>query len=317
MNVMRVSVVIPAYKAAGTIGRAVDSVLAQTHPAHEVLIVDDGSPDEVGTALLPYGDRVTLLRKPNGGAASARNLGIEHATGDLIAFLDADDYWEPHKLERHVAVHERHPEVGLTCGRSFSEPPGGERRESPRLRDVFHDQPVSLAGRAAFEFAMKVWTGTVVVRRSVLGNERFVSGLEPAEDRHLWMRLVLAAPVYYLSEPLATAVLEQGSLSRSNVARDCGNMLRVVQAYRDHLGWMGSRYWESHTLYRWAACESDSRSALKRLAHSAVLWPLPFRRSDVRTAFARLKLAAVTAGRSSRAACELSPAKHRSSVGTT
>lgn len=141
-------------------------------------------------------------------------------------------------------------------------------------------------------------------------------GLEAVIDDKA-MRLVLAAPVYYLSEPLATAVLEQGSLSRTNVSRDCGNMLRVVKAYRDELGWLGGRYWESHTLYRWAACESDPRLALKRLAHSALLWPLPFRRSDVRMALARPKLLAVTIGRCPRALCDLAPAKHCETVGTT
>ena len=70
-----------------------------------------------------------------------------------------------------------------------------------------------------------VWTGTVIIRREVLGNERFVAGLEPAEDRDLWVRLTARHACYLISEPLATAVLEEGSLSRTNVDRDCGNML--------------------------------------------------------------------------------------------
>lgn len=294
MSEMRVSVVIPAYKAAVTIGRAVDSVLAQTHPAHEVLIVDDGSPDDIAAAIASYGERVTLIRKSNGGAASARNLGIERATGDLVAFLDADDYWEPQKLERHVAVFARHPMVGLTCGRHFSQPPGGERQVASQGSQITYDTMIRPKGREAFELALRVWTGTVVVRRSVLGDERFVSGLEPAEDRHLWVRLVMAAPVYYFSEPMATAVLEDGSLSRSNVDRDCRNMLKVVRTFRETMGWSACRRWESHTLYRWAACDDNPRTALSRLVQSWALWPLPYRRGDVRNSLARLRLLAVT-----------------------
>src|SRR5579863_7730993 len=114
-----VSVVIPAYKAAHTIGRALDSLLAQTRPADEILIIDDGSPDDIAGAVAPYGDRVTLLRKPNSGAASARNAGLDRVRGEWVAFLDADDYWEPHKLERQLDVLRWHPEVGVIAGRFF------------------------------------------------------------------------------------------------------------------------------------------------------------------------------------------------------
>ena len=77
-------------------------------------------------ALSRYGERVTLIRKPNGGAASARNLGIERSRGELVAFLDADDYWEPNKLERQLEILRAHPEVALVASRYYAEPPGGE-----------------------------------------------------------------------------------------------------------------------------------------------------------------------------------------------
>src|SRR5262245_13313488 len=118
---MSVSVVIPAYRASGTIGRAVVSLLHQTRTPDEILVVDDGSPDDLAAALAPYCDRVTLVRKENGGAASARNLGIDRSRGDLIAFLDADDYWEPTKLERQLSIFRRHPEVGLVASRFYVE----------------------------------------------------------------------------------------------------------------------------------------------------------------------------------------------------
>src|SRR5262245_46890815 len=122
-----ISVIIPAYRAAGTIRRALDSVFAQTHLPDEVIVVDDGSPDDLANALQPFQDRVTLIPKTNGGAASARNLGIDRCRGDVIAFLDADDYWYPTKLERQVAILTAYPEVGLVAGWFHEEAPGAGR----------------------------------------------------------------------------------------------------------------------------------------------------------------------------------------------
>ena len=121
-----VSVVIPAYPGGPHHQPTVDSLLAQTRLPDEILVIDDGSPDDLEAALAKYGDRVTLIRKSNGGAASARNLGIERSRGELIAFLDADDYWEPWKLERQLEILRTHPEVTLVAGRYYSQPPDGE-----------------------------------------------------------------------------------------------------------------------------------------------------------------------------------------------
>lgn len=248
-----VSVVIPAYKAAGTIGVPVRSLLAQTRGPDEILVVDDGSPDDLAAALAPFGPAVTLVRKPNGGAASARNLGIERARGNLIAFLDADDYWEPTKLERQLAALAAHPGAGLVGCRWYEEPPGGTRQLAVVDDERFFGRVVRPAGREAFDVAMNVWTSTVLVRREVLGDLRFVSGLEPAEDRDLWVRLAAAAPLYLLPEPLATYVLVPGSLSRGNVDRDCGNMLRVVHRHAAVLGPRGVWEQEAVVYRRWAA----------------------------------------------------------------
>jgi glycosyltransferase involved in cell wall biosynthesis len=250
---MKVSVVIPAYRAARTIGRAVESLLTQSRPPDEIVIVDDGSPDDVAGALAAYGSRVRLIRQSNGGAASARNRGIEACKGDGVAFLDADDYWEPDKLLRQLEVIQRHPEVGLVASRYFQQEPGTPRFEADLEGEEFLDRVLKLEGDEAFALAMRIWTTTVLVRRSVLAEHRFCSGLEPAEDRDLWVRLILAAPVYKLSQPLATQVLEPASLSRSNVDRDCGNMLRVVHRHSSLLGRHGLRHWEIRTYRRWAA----------------------------------------------------------------
>lgn len=291
----KVSVIIPAYRAAATIGRAVESVLAQTAPAAEILVIDDGSPDDLAEALASYGDRVRLVRQANSGAATARNLGIDLAKGDFIAFLDADDYWAPHKLQCQVALFKRHPELGLVAGQYSSRPSGGgERRLGLRVDPAGFDRVRRLQGPAAFRAAGEVWTGTVLVRRGVLGGERFACALETAEDRDLWVRLIAKAPIYLCSEPLATAVLEAGSLSRSDLARDIANMLRVVDRNREQLGVRGHRFWRSHTYYRWAGCDDCPRRALAQLARSLAYWPFPYPRWSVIIPWARAKLLIVT-----------------------
>jgi hypothetical protein len=255
MSEEKVSVIIPAYRAARTIGRAIDSVLAQTHPAAcEIVVVDDGSPDDTAAALAPYGSRVRLLRKPNGGAASARNLGIDQSAGDLVAFLDADDYWEPHKLQRQLGVLADRSELGVVAGRFFELKPGGERTlqraGDPSLYDRVWDRP---PGPTAFEIGRRIFTSMVLVRRAALGDRRFDKGLSTAEDMDLWVRLAVSVPTYLISEPLATQVLEAGSLSRSDPDADNRNMLAVVWRHAALLGPAGVSSWEAHVYRNWAA----------------------------------------------------------------
>jgi glycosyltransferase involved in cell wall biosynthesis len=99
-----VSAIIPAYNAEGFVGRAIESALDQTVLPIEVLVIDDGSQDDTAAVVAGYGPPVRLLRKANGGPASARNLGAREARGDWLAFLDADDLWKASKLERQLAV---------------------------------------------------------------------------------------------------------------------------------------------------------------------------------------------------------------------
>src|SRR5207253_10816654 len=107
-----VSVVIPAFNAASTIDAALQSVFAQTYRSFEVIVVDDGSEDATAARVAEWGDRVVYVRQPNGGPGRARNVGIAHARGRLIAILDADDAWMPRKLQQQVAYFDRFPETG-------------------------------------------------------------------------------------------------------------------------------------------------------------------------------------------------------------
>jgi hypothetical protein len=110
-----VSCVMPTYNMAHMIERAIDSALAQDYGADniEILVVDDGSTDDLEAVLTSYLDRVRYVRKENGGLVSAINRGVEEASGDFIAQLDADDEWAIDKVSRQVAMFEARPELGL------------------------------------------------------------------------------------------------------------------------------------------------------------------------------------------------------------
>ena len=244
-----VSVIIPYYRASQTIARAVESALGQTVRPLEILIVDDGSPEDAAEATKQFGSSVTVIRKPNGGAASARNLGIEHAKGEWIAFLDADDYWEPAKLERQLASSEG---VGLVGSRWYTEDPGKPRCLAEIADPEFFGRMFRALSSEAFRVAMDLFTSVVLVRRNALGDQRFDSGLETAEDRDLWVRLVASTDVYLAPEPLATYVQLPGSLSNSDIDRDCRSMLKVVHRYAALLGAKGVREQEEVVYRSWA-----------------------------------------------------------------
>src|SRR5947209_7116968 len=102
MRLPSVSVIIPAYNAAAFVARAVDSALRQSCATAEVLVIDDESTDETADIAGGYGPPVRLLRQAHAGPGAARNLGAREAAGEWLAFLDADDAWLPHKLERQM-----------------------------------------------------------------------------------------------------------------------------------------------------------------------------------------------------------------------
>src|SRR5262249_46423454 len=114
-SVPLVSVVVDTYNHEAFIGNAITSVLRQEYQlgAMEVIVVDDGSRDGTGKQLSTFTDRVRIIRKDNGGQASALNLGVSLARGEIIAFLDGDDWWHPRKLQVVVSFLLRNPAVGM------------------------------------------------------------------------------------------------------------------------------------------------------------------------------------------------------------
>jgi glycosyltransferase involved in cell wall biosynthesis len=194
-----VSVVIPCFRCAGVVGRALDSVLAQTARPLEIIVVDDGSGDGSADALRALqraagADRVRVLTlEVNRGPAAARNAGWRAASGEYVAFLDADDAWHACKIERQYGWMRSRPEAVLT-GHPIAEAPGAAVDAAPlRARRI---TPSALLRANRFQ------TSSVMLRRSI--PERFAEELRYCEDYALWLEIVLrGGPAYALDASLA------------------------------------------------------------------------------------------------------------------
>jgi glycosyltransferase involved in cell wall biosynthesis len=237
-------VIIPAWRAASTIGAAVQSVLAQTVAVHEVLVIDDGSPDDIAGALRGYPSHVRVIRQENGGASAARNRGLDEARGDWIAFLDADDAWLPERLEQQFRLMDQHPEARFVTGKYvLRNVSGKDRIAGPPVR--LCGRLLRLTGAQAFGFSAACWTGTVLVHREAVAAHRFRTDLRTAEDREFWLRIVLEVPALSVATPLAVHQVRPGSLSTSDIDDDCRNMLTVVAMYEHEIGAEAARHWRA------------------------------------------------------------------------
>jgi glycosyltransferase involved in cell wall biosynthesis len=212
-----VSAIIPAYNSAGTIARALDSVLAQTRPPHEIIVVDDNSTDDTARIVAAYGDRaVKLVRLPlRLGAGAARNRGINEAAGTLVAFLDADDEWLNSKLDKQVSLIESDPAISfVACDVTFVSPGGVD------LGDLFRCACV-VTGRDSWKSLLAcnfVATSAVLARRShLLTTGGFDANLKIAEDQDLFIRLALLGSFEYVHEKLAWQHEREVSLSTWNL----------------------------------------------------------------------------------------------------
>ena len=152
-----ISAIITAYDCARYLGQAIESVLAQSHPVQQVIVIDDGSTDDCAGVVRAYGNRVQYFRQDNRGTGAARNAGLRRAAGDWLALLDGDDYWEPNKLAEQLAA--AAADVSLEAVFTYMQPfvsPDLDPTEAARLRVETEPMPgygasTMLIQRAAFE----------------------------------------------------------------------------------------------------------------------------------------------------------------------
>ena len=233
---MKFSVIIPLYNKAPYIRKALESVLAQIYTDYELIIVDDGSTDGSFTIAKQFIDErlkikgtedevkgyrlkvkgkensgaetngyklspinYKLIRQANSGVSAARNTGVAASTGDYIAFLDADDWWEPTYLERMAQLINDYPNAGLYASNYIYYKPG-KTHVALHIPTGYINYP-----KAYYESdAMPVWTGAAMIPRKVYNDKGgFPLGIKLGEDFLLWSKIALRYPVAFLNEPLA------------------------------------------------------------------------------------------------------------------
>ncbi len=205
------AIVITAYEAAATVATAVDSALAQTRPAEEVIVVDDGSKDDLMGALRPYEGRIQVVRRENGGGAAARNSGWRAAESDFMAVLDADDSYHPRRLEAIAALARDQPGLDLitTDARLIAQ---GEQAGTFAGYTPFVEE----SQRTAIFWTCFIggWPAVRLSRLEAIGG--FDENFRIAYDWDCWLRAILdGASAGFVDEPYYDYVVHEGSLSAS------------------------------------------------------------------------------------------------------
>lgn len=287
---LRVSVVIPAYNAAAYLQECVQSALQQTSPVLEVLIVDDGSNDATLDIARSFGARVRVLQQAQGGPARARNLGTTQAAGEWIAFLDADDFWLPEKMEHQATAMAADPGAILCYTGLLALKLDGERVAVPPPSTAYVDRMIRITNPG-------IPPSAVLVRRDTLLQVGGFSEVQRGcEDWDLWFRLRKQGRFLSVASPDTVYRESLGGLS-SNPEHMYQDFLRMLdRLLLDDLSGYQRQLWRRRILsYQQYKAAMTARHAgklhLERrfLRQSLVTWPSPLWHAE------RFAAAAVTA----------------------
>lgn len=192
-----ISVIIPTYNRVHTLSRALDSVLAQTHPADEVIVIDDGSTDSTVELIQNSYPNVKLIQQQNGGVSAARNSGIRATHCDWIALLDSDDGWLPNKLDKQLTLVSQQPEYKIIHSDEIW------IRNGVRVNQM---KKHTKKGGWIFQDCLPLCAispSAAMIHRAVFDDVGLFDETLPAcEDYDLWLRITSQYPVLYCDEPL-------------------------------------------------------------------------------------------------------------------
>ncbi len=225
-----VSAVIPVYNGERYVAEAIRSVLEQTHPAHECIVVDDGSVDGTSDVVQAFGRDVVYVRQENSGVSVARNRGAALASGEVLAFLDHDDGWYPEKLERQLAVLREDRATFAICATELVD--GAGRKIGERRLRVIDDLLLGMLTFNGTEIPSCSSTG-------VIGKADFVrlGGFDPrlgtSADWDLLLNVVLRGTVAYVDEPLVKYRVHESNMSRDVAATERDMRYAFGKAFGD------------------------------------------------------------------------------------
>ena len=230
----RVSIIIPCYKDAATLGRALESVYAQTRQADEVVVVNDCSPQtaEIETVLQDFPHVVYVKNSRNRGLAATRNVGVRTATGDILSFLDADDELHPQKLEFQLSAFA--PDVAVAC-RVRRIGIGASRGDSRLYKKTFGVN--EFTSSLAIIWRNRLTGASIMISKELLSRHGgYDEGLRSCEDYDLWLRLLDAGVVVRdIKLPLYLYRYNENGLSRNYLDISYWE-LQVLRKYFDRQG---------------------------------------------------------------------------------
>lgn len=231
MQSLKISVIVPAYNSQATIVSALDSALSQQYSNVEIIVVDDGSTDDTLEILKTYGSRITLVSQNNAGAAAARNHAARLATGDLLAFLDADDIWHPQKLALQADIFMRNPDIALcTCNVTV-------RHESDLTSPLPFQQLDAPNTEIISDFSAifsnpYFGTPTIVIPKQRFEDcKGFDESLVTAEDIDLWLRASYGRSIGKVVGDLVLILRREAGLSATHTSSIFADNLQVIENF--------------------------------------------------------------------------------------
>lgn len=261
-----VSVLIDTYNHERFIEEAIVSVLGQDFPrdAMEVLVVDDGSTDRTSEVVRKFEPKVRLIRKTNGGQASAFNAGIPEARGEIVAFLDGDDWWAPDKLKRAVEAMTADPDLGIV-GNGIIMVHRDGREQTEVLCDGFRFQANTVEGAQLFRLRRSLLgTSRMTIRTSLLRKIGQVPGeIRVQADEYLFTLAAVLAWVRILPEPLTfyryhdDNGFQLANLDPSKFRNKCDSLAALAESLTDQLARSGGDPQASRLITEVVRAEAD------------------------------------------------------------
>ena len=268
-----VSIVIPAYKAANYLADAIDSALAQTYKNIEIIVVNDGSPDDGATreVALSYGDKIKYYEKENGGCASALNYGISVMQGDYFSWLSHDDLYLPEKIEALIKLADE-----LNCDKDTTVLGCNDLVQGPsgkRTKSLYDNTAGLLSPEKAFGENLNVKTmngcGLLIPKKVLDDVGEFRTDYKHLLDRELWMRISVAGYNYaFVKEPLviSRAHNQQITVKASNLLFD--EETKMIDEYMEILKDKNPDFMRELTYFAYKRKHYDKGRELKRVLAS-------------------------------------------------